>query len=150
MNRAIRRFKYDRDVTLARPLSELLSAAFSNEFDYDAIVPVPLHLSRLRWRGFNQAVLIAAPLARRYRRPLVRSALRRVRDTIPQVGLAEEDRHGNVAGAFRLRPGWQARGMKLLLVDDVYTTGATVRECARILRRAGARQIDVGVVARAE
>lgn len=150
LSRAIRRLKYDRDVSYARPLAELLAERLAADFAYDAVVPVPLHLSRLRWRGFNQAVLIAAPLARRSGCPLQRSALERVRATQPQVGLDEANRRSNVAGAFRLRSGWTPRGRRILLVDDVFTTGATVRECAALLKKAGARSVDVGVLARAE
>ena len=148
--RAIRRLKYDRDVTCARPLADMLVAEFDRDFVYDAVVPVPLHLTRLRWRGFNQAVLIARSLALHHQCPLERFALERTRATDPQVGLSGEARKRNVAGAFRLRPGWEARGKRILLVDDVFTTGATVRECASILLGAGAQRVEVAVVARAE
>lgn len=149
--RAIRRLKYDRDVSYARPLGELMAALVTGaaDCDHDAIVPVPLHRDRLRWRGFNQAVVIARPLARRRHRRLDAMALRRVRPTPPQVGLDEGERRRNIAGAFALRPATDVAGKKLLLVDDVYTTGATLEECARVLLRGGALRVDVAVLARA-
>lgn len=147
--RAIRRLKYDRDVSFAKPLASLLIERFGEDFAYDAIVPVPLHLSRLRWRGFNQAVVLGRPLSAQRVCPMHTLALERVRPTPPQVGLGGEERRRNMANAFRVRPEWGLSGKRVLLVDDIYTTGATVDECAKVLRRAGARAVDVAVLARA-
>ncbi len=149
LSRAIRRLKYDRDSSYAGPLSGMLTALLRDLCDYDAIVPVPLHISRLRWRGFNQATLLARPLARRCRIPLETHALRRVRPTVPQVGLGESERRRNIAGAFEIRRPAALRKRRILLVDDVYTTGATVEECARVLLRGDAAAVDVAVLARA-
>lgn len=124
--------------------AELLAAR-----GYDAIVPVPLHIARLRWRGFNQAVLLARPLARSWRIPLEPLALRRSRPTAPQVGLGEVERRRNIAGAFEIRDAAAIRGRRVLLVDDVFTTGATVEECSRVLLKGGALAVDVAVLARA-
>jgi ComF family protein len=112
-------------------------------------MPVPLHVSRLRWRGFNQAQLLATPLARQAGVPLDALSLERIRHTRPQVELTEAERRRNVAHAFRVtRPG-RVHRRRILLVDDVYTTGATVDECSRELKRAGAASVDVLVLARA-
>jgi ComF family protein len=127
----------------------MLIELFGGTFDYDAIVPVPLHLSRLRWRGFNQAVVLAKPLAAQRACPIRPMALERLRPTPPQVGLGGDERRRNVANAFRIRPGWSPTGTRVLLVDDIYTTGATVEECAKVLRRGGARAVDIAVLARA-
>lgn len=147
--RAIHRLKYDRDVSFAKPLATLLVERFRGDFTYDAIVPVPLHVSRLRWRGFNQAVVLGRPLATHRVCPMQALALERVRPTPPQVGLGGEDRRRNMVNAFRVRPEWRLAGKRVLLVDDIYTTGATVNECAKVLRRAGASAVDVAVLARA-
>jgi ComF family protein len=149
LNRAIHRFKYGRDVSHARPLAGLMTAALRDALGYDAVVPVPLHVARLRWRGFNQAVLLARPLARLWRARLEPLALRRCRSTVPQVGLGEAERRRNIAGAFEVRDGHAIRGRRILLIDDVYTTGATVEECSRVLLEGGAVGVDVAVVARA-
>jgi ComF family protein len=145
----VHRYKYARDVTLAPILGELLADRYRARSGHDLIVPVPLHISRLRWRGFNQALLLAKPLARKTKAPLAPFALRRTRPTRPQVGLDEPGRRRNIARAFDVRHPEQVRSRSILLVDDVYTTGATVNECARMLRRAGAERVDVFVLARA-
>jgi ComF family protein len=120
------------------------------QVDHDMVIPVPLDLARLRWRGFNQAAMLARSLAARHRRPWQPMALSRCRSTPPQVGLNVEERRRNVAGAFAMRHGAAVRGRTVLLVDDVMTTGATVNECAKTLRQAGgATRIDVLVLARA-
>lgn len=143
------RYKYSRDVTLARPLGELLLERCPLAPRYDVIVPVPLHIARLRWRGFNQALLLAKPLERLWGVPLEAFALRRARPTQPQVGLDDAGRRRNIAGAFEVRRQETIRKRSVLLVDDVFTTGATADECARTLLRAGARRVDVLVLARA-
>jgi len=104
---------------------------------FDAVVPVPLHRSRLRRRGFNQAELLARGVARKINSP-VSGTLQVVRRTRDQVELSAAGRRANVSGAFRAR---SRIGGKLLLIDDVYTTGATMSECAETLVRAGAREV---------
>jgi len=146
---ALHRYKYARDVTFGRWLGELLADRCPLTIDHDVIIPVPLHVERLRWRGFNQALLLARPLARRYRIPVDPFLLRRVRPTPPQVGLSEAERRRNLVGAFAVRDAAALRGRQILLVDDVYTTGATVDACARALRRGGAKRVDVLVLAHA-
>jgi ComF family protein len=117
-------------------LAELMAAAAGAYGGLvDAVVPVPLHRRRLAERGFNQAVVIARPLARALGVPLVVGRLVRVRPTRPQVGLDAEARERNVRGAFRVR---RAVSGRVLLVDDVWTTGATLAEAARVLVDGGA------------
>ncbi len=113
----------------------------------DAVVPVPLHDRRLAWRGFNQSLEIARGLARHVNRPLLTHGLRRTRNTPPQSRFGLRERQANIKGAFAADPDL-IRGRRLLLVDDVYTTGATLRECAGTLKRAGCEGVDVLVLAR--
>jgi ComF family protein len=146
--RVLHDFKYRRDVTLAPVLADLLIRRCPLAVTHDLIVPVPLHRDRLRWRGFNQSLLLARRLGARFTVPVDPFTLVRTRPTPPQVGLDEADRRRNVAGAFAVARTAAVAGHNALLVDDVYTTGATVEECARILKRAGARHVDVLVLAR--
>jgi ComF family protein len=145
----LQRYKYNRDVALAAPLGRLLNRACPFDIaGYDVIVPVPLHLARLRWRGFNQASLLARRIAGR-RVPVDVFTLERARATQPQVELDENARRRNVAAAFRVSRCERIRKRRVLLVDDVYTTGSTVNECSRALHAAGALRVDVLVLARA-
>jgi len=145
----IARFKYGFDSTLAPLLTEALCRNLPFPLDHDLIVPVPLHIDRLRWRGFNQAALLARGLGRRINIACDPMLLRRSRPTPPQVGLGEAERRRNIRGAFAVRRPGSCAGRAILLIDDVYTTGATANECARTLLRAGARRVDVLVIARA-
>lgn len=142
-------FKYGRVRPLAGPLGEWLALAMPREQSYDRIVPVPLHWRRRWQRGFNQAALLAQAVARRYG-TRIRPVLRRVRATAVQAGLSHSGRRANVAGAFRVRRGEQLEGRRVLLVDDVMTTGATAAACAAALKQAGARYVAVLTVARAD
>ena len=145
----LHRYKYGRDVSLAKTLGDFLATHCPLTIDHDVLVPVPLHVSRLRWRGFNQSLLLAQPLAKRTDIRVDPFALQRTRATQPQVELGERDRRGNIAGAFTVRHPTAVRGRSILLVDDVYTSGATAHECARNLRQAGAHAVDVLVLVRA-
>jgi len=109
---------------------------------------VPLHPSRLRWRGFNQAALLAAPVARRLGCKLDVRSLIRVVATTPQTAKDIQTRRRNVRNAFAVRRPGRIANRRVLLVDDVMTTGATANECARTLRAAGARSVDVLTLAR--
>lgn len=145
---ALHRLKYGRDVSLAPPLAAVL-AERAPKADHDLILPVPLHRSRLQWRGFNQSLLIARGLPPGAGGRLDRWTLARRRATPPQVGLGERERRKNVRKAFVVTRADAVRTARVLLVDDVMTTGATADECARVLRRAGAREVDVLVLLRA-
>jgi|JI10StandDraft_1071094.scaffolds.fasta_scaffold296759_2 ComF family protein len=118
--------------------------------DADLIIPIPLHRMRLIRRGYNQSAWLAQGLSARTGRPWSPQPLIRSRPTPSQHGLTAAGRLRNVHGAFRVNPDWKhlIHGKHIVLVDDVYTTGATVAACARALRRAGARQIDVACLMR--
>jgi ComF family protein len=148
----IHQFKYGGRVMLRRPLALLTAGhldSYAVKFGADLIVPVPLHKRRLRQRGFNQAVLLGEVFAARWDLPLQRNNLQRSRWTEPQVNLTAAARAENVKGAFTLAEPDLINGKRILLVDDVYTTGSTVKECSRVLNRAGALDVAVVTVARA-
>lgn len=128
---------------MARAGKELLA-------DADLIVPVPLYRSRLWWRCYNQSALLATEIGSLGRIPVRLRLLQRIRATKAQTGLRYADRKKNVSGAFQVSSGDEnsARGKRILLVDDVLTTGATVGACAKVLKKAGAKDVDVLVFAR--
>jgi len=145
---AIRRCKYHRQPHLVAVLGELLEPVVRAFPSVNAVIAVPLHVRRLRQREFNQSLRIAAWVARRLDRPLWPDMLRRTRWTAPQTTLDRTQRRSNVRRAFAVRNPDAVAGCRLLLVDDVYTTGATVNECTRALRAAGATDVYVVTVAR--
>lgn len=144
------RLKYGRQIDRIPWLADLLETGFRTyaaTLDWDALVPVPLHPVRERSRGFNQADEIARLLGKRQGIP-VRKALRRVRPTPMQAALPGTERARNLAEAFQPQRTFDLVGKNLLLIDDVITTGATVRECAARLREHGAGTVCVLAVAR--
>ncbi|MBI2533230.1 MAG: ComF family protein [Deltaproteobacteria bacterium] len=152
LRQVVQKFKYGRKVALGKPLGRLLALGcgdFLSECHFDVILPVPLHPKRLRWRGFNQSVLLARQVSRAYGVPMDPFVLVRIKETLPQTQLSEEERRKNVRGAFALNPARSVDGKRVLLVDDVYTSGATVNECSRTLNRAGAEEVTVLTLARA-
>lgn len=149
LKKLIHLLKYDRIRTLAGPLADRLVSACPLDQRFDAIVPMPLHWFRHWRRGYNQAALLAKELGRRGGLPLVRG-VRRSRATPPQAGLSGARRRANVAGAFQPLRGRPLQGMRVLLVDDVFTTGATASACAGALKQAGASYVAVLTLARAD
>jgi ComF family protein len=146
----IRRHKYGLDQSLTHALAECLGDELPvSAADYDVIIPVPLHIGRLRWRGFNQAAMLAVAVARRMDRPLDLLTLVRVRETPPQTRQNRGERIKNLRRAFAVRRPARVASRRILLIDDVMTTGATADECARTLLAAGARRVDVLTLARA-
>ncbi len=140
-------FKYGGVQPLAKPFGEFLSRALPRERSFDLIVPMPLHWRR-RWdRGFNQSALLAREISRRWNVP-VANAVRRRRATVPQAGLTNAKRRANVRGVFQAKR--RLDGMRVLLVDDVLTTGATASACAQALKRAGASHVAVLALARTD
>jgi len=148
LDRLEARFKFAGDLAAGRLLSKLwIQTHAPNELP-QAIVPVPLHRSRLRSRGYNQALEMAKPLAKALRVPLLRDALQRTRATDAQTELSALQRRRNVRGAFAARFDDDVP-RHVAVLDDVFTTGATLAECARVLKRAGVRRVDVWALARA-
>jgi ComF family protein len=148
----VQKFKYGRKVSLGKPLGRLMARGcqeFLVECGADLIVPVPLHPKRLRWRGFNQSVLLARQVSSACGTPMDPFVLRRRRETPPQTQLTEEERRKNMRGAFSVHPDRLIKDLRILLIDDVYTSGATVDECSRALRRGGAKAVYVLTLARA-
>ena len=141
--------KYGRVRSLAGPLGERLASALPLDQHFDVVAPVPLHWRRRLARGFNQAALLARAVARRYAAPVSR-ALKRRRRTSNQAGLSHAKRRANVSGAFVVRRPDRVRGRRVLLVDDVMTTGATASACAAALKRAGAAYVAVLTLARTD
>lgn len=157
---AIHCLKYKEKIQLARPLGVLLFMAFCrywNKGNINLIVPVPLHKRKFRSRGFNTSFLFvkewafiskalngALPVI-----PVAGDILVRKRWTEPQTGLGRKERLQNIKNAFGVRNSSKIKGEKILIVDDVYTTGATANECAKVLMRAGAARVDVLTLARA-
>lgn len=147
----MQQFKYGRCLWLASDLGAVLESCFHAHYDagaVDSVICVPLFHARQRQRGYNQSLLLAIEVARRIGRPLLRRALARVRPTPTQTHLTAPQRATNVRGAFKVRRPKRFEDARLLLVDDVMTTGATVNECARVLKRAGAKRVSVLTVAR--
>ena len=149
---AIHRLKYGGKSALAERLAPaLLDTLRSDDIlslvPFDCLVAVPLHRRRQRKRGFNQSDLLARALARQLEVPFL-PLLQRVRATPPQVGLDAKARRENVRGAFTLRPGAEKVPPYVLLVDDVYTTGSTLRECANVLKTGGAEIVCALTLAR--
>src|SRR5438067_1786105 len=145
-------FKYGRQIHLRHLVARWLYGAFDNERlrgrTFDMIVPVPLHPTRQRERGFNQASLLAELLTAQISIPC-KPVLKRVRYTTTQTALDRAERMENLHNAFRLRRNANVRGLRVLLIDDVLTTGSTLSECARTLKRSGAISVYAATAARA-
>jgi ComF family protein len=149
LRRAIHRFKYDGERALAAELGALVAARVAHDLArgraIDVIVPVVTHVTRARERGYDHAALLAAEVAARTGLPL-RVPLRRIRESHPQVKLDRTARATNVRGAFVAEAG-ALRGLRVALVDDVVTTGATIAAAGGAVRAAGAREVRAYVVA---
>ena len=145
LREAIHAFKYDSRTELSAPLARYLIAAYGDPCwrpplaQIDLVVPVPLHADRRRERGYNQAELLAADFCRGVGLPMDPSAMQRDRHTPHQVGLNAEERRDNVADAFAA--AWPVANKRILLIDDVYTTGATLNACAGAALLAGAAAV---------
>lgn len=152
VRRIIQAFKFDGRRDLAGQLAPLLAATFLDSWaphEMDVIVPVPLHPRRKRTRGYNQAALLGRELGKRLGLPCHDRILARVRATLPQVGLSDAERSQNVHHAFRCTRHADVKGRRILLVDDVMTTGSTVASASAALIEAGATRVWVLTVARA-
>lgn len=148
----IHAFKYRQRFHLRRPLALLTAqrlAAFAAASNADLLAPVPLHPRRLRQRGFNQSLLLAEILEKTWQLPLQRQLLERTRYTTSQTELSAEQRATNLRDAFAVSAPEHSNGKRVLLVDDVFTTGVTLAECSRCLLQAGAAAVLCVTVARA-
>ncbi|MFC1511104.1 ComF family protein [Candidatus Margulisiibacteriota bacterium] len=150
---AIHRFKFKKRKRLAEPLGILLVQYLSRTpnlsmEEIDVIVPIPLHKKRLRARGFNQAQLLAQVIGRYFDKPTV-PALERSKNTKAQFDLAREERFTNITGAFRVVDTQNIYQKRVLLLDDIYTTGSTIAECSKTLKIAGAKRVEVLTLSRA-
>lgn len=148
VDRLVHGFKYRGHLDWGRVLADRFAGYLAARGETaDIIVPVPLHRTRLRERGYNQALELARPVARTLALPIAVRGVRRVRRTAPQVGLTHKERRRNVRGAFDTSRDFAGR--RVAIVDDILTSGYTVEALARCLRRAGAVEISVWALARA-
>ena len=161
LSEAIKLFKYKKKVHLGKKLTEwalkspLVEDTLLNFHNpeylhttHTLLIPVPLHVKRLREREFNQSAIIASVIGRRFGIPVVANALIRHRHTRPQVELDGKERKENVVGAFSVEDRRIIEGKEIILVDDVYTSGSTVNECARVLKKNGAEKVYVMTIGR--
>jgi len=149
LRKLIHVFKYGGVRPLAGIFGRLMAQALPREAGFDMVVPMPLHWFKQWQRGFNQAELLASEIGRKWNTP-VKRIVRRQRVTAPQAGLTNAKRRANVQGAFRIAGGRRLDGLRILLVDDVVTTGATASACARVLKRAGAAHVSLLALARTD
>lgn len=149
MERVIHALKFERHDFLAAPLAGLLAVTWNSRGDreFDCVTPVPMHRRKLSERGYNQADLLGSAFARMSGLPARRDLLEKTRESRSQSTLPRAERSGNVRGTFHASP--RARGLSVLLIDDICTTGETLRACARELKRAGAKRVCALTVARA-
>ena len=145
LRKAINLLKYHNVKRLSKPLADILLNI--NTPAIDGILPVPLHRKRLRHREFNQSALLARYVAHNLGVPLIIDCLIKMTDTLPQVGLTSKERKENISNAFGIQDNTLVKGKNIMLIDDVITTGATVRECSKILKKAGAHDIHVVALA---
>lgn len=145
MRKAIKQFKFSRQMLFGKLFGEMLYDELKMHkwiFDYDYIIPVPLHRERLLERGYNQSEIIAEILSEKINVPMANDVLFRIRNTERQSGLAGRKRIENVKGAFAVFDGL-VKGKRILLLDDIYTMGATAGACADCLKQAGAAEVAV-------
>jgi ComF family protein len=150
VDRIIRALKFGGQLTALATLGALAGQAdwLRDQDEPDLLLPVPLHPDRLRERGFNQALALARGCFPQWRKKISTDVLLRVRSTTPQSQLSGKERRANLGKAFALSGRESVAGKRVLLVDDVFTTGSTVHECGAVLRAAGAARIEVFTVAR--
>ncbi len=152
LQEAIHRWKYEGKTYLTPFFAEWMAEGLNRYWDPDAfdfLIPVPLHRQRLRERGFNQVLLLAKEISSRTGIPYRKTILQKKKSTIPQVTLSGLERERGLREAFHVVNKQELAGKSVLLVDDVYTTGATVNECSKMLRRGGAKRVDVLTLAHA-
>lgn len=153
LRKAIHELKYNGRTELAAPLAHFMKNKLEPPFyppDVDLILPVPLHVRRLRGRGFNQSLLLAKELYRNWSEKIEWNVLLRPVWTEPQMAMTKEQRRKNVRDAFKAAGGADLAYKSVLLLDDVFTTGATMEACCRVIKKAGASQVFILTLARVE
>ena len=148
LQEAICAFKYRGKFALAKPLGALMARALPADLEIDLIVPVPLHPTRLRAREFNQSLLLADHVSRQLRKPVMATHLVRALPTDPQTTLTRQERLRNLRQAFTVHQPDSLAGRRILLIDDVFTTGTTLNECAKALVKSGAQSVTAVTLAR--
>ncbi len=140
--------KFHQEISVAKLLAHLFCEYLlrENRILPDLLIPVPLHIKRLKQRGFNQAVEIAKPIAKKFNIALSRHSCTRIRATTPQIELPAEERKSNMKNAFNFKKSLE--GLNIAIIDDVMTTGNTVNELSRCLKKAGAKQVEIWCCAR--
>lgn len=148
VRKMIQEFKYEPFIKdLAKPLTNLIINHISllkegNRFkEGDVLVPIPLSIRKLKNRGYNQTEEIAKELSKELKIPVTTGCLVKIKETLPQMELSKEERQENIKGVFKVKNKEKIQGKKILLVDDVYTTGATMEECAKILKQSGVKEV---------
>jgi ComF family protein len=152
LREAIHRWKYEGKIHLTPFFAEWMAEGLNRYWEpasLDLLIPVPLHTQRLRERGFNQALLLVKKLSLRTGIPYRKTILQKKKSTLPQVNLSGAEREKGLRGAFQTIGKEELLEKSVLLVDDVYTTGATVNECSKVLLRGGAERVDVLTLAHA-
>jgi ComF family protein len=148
---AIHKFKYKRNMSIGEMLASFMAGFYFPDIvytDYYLIIPVPLHVKRLRERGFNQSLILARVIGEKQKIPVNFSLLKRHKFTSTQTGSNKKERKQNIKGAFEVTDKKEINGKNIILIDDVYTTGATANECAKTLIKAGAQKVSVLTMAR--
>jgi ComF family protein len=148
---AIHRFKYKRDFFIGETLASYMAGFPFSDIDfsqYSLILPVPLHIKRLRERGFNQSLILARAIGKKHKIPVDFSLLKRHKFTETQTGMHKNERKLNIKGAFEVINKKKIAGQNIILADDVYTTGSTVNECSKVLLKAKADRVAVLTLAR--
>jgi ComF family protein len=151
LQEAIHKWKYEGRTSLTSFFGKWMTEGLFRYWNpnlFDLLIPVPLHLHRLRERGFNQAFLLVREINRRTGIPYRKKILQKRKPTLPQVSLSGAERERGVRGSFHAVDREALEGKSILLVDDVYTTGATVNECSKVLMAAGAKEVNVLTLAR--
>jgi ComF family protein len=146
LQEAIHRWKYEGKTYLTPFFADWMAEGLNRHWEpgsLDLLIPVPLHTRRLRERGFNQSLLLVRELSCRTGIPYRKSILQKKKSTIPQVNLSGVEREKELRGTFHVIGKEELSGLSVLLIDDVYTTGATVDECSKVLLRGGAKRVDV-------
>ncbi len=148
---AIHKFKYGHDLSIGSALASFLTDFSFPDFKFQTfhlLIPVPMHIKKLRERGFNQSLILANTLGKKQQINVNFSLLKRRKSTLTQTGLNKKEREQNIKGAFEVSDNKNIAGKNIILIDDVYTTGATLNECAKTLMKAGAKKVAALTLAR--